>query len=177
MRLGVIEGLLPIDNLKLGRDDGTEIAQMKSLLRRLGELGVPMVCYNFMAGTDWIRTSVDAPERGGAKVTAFDIAQLATARIPGRATFRADLEPGATRAQLWTNLEAFLDELLPIAEDAGWCWRCTPTTRRCRRCSATIGSCTASRASSGSSRSHHLRPTRSPSAKARSPRWVSTSRR
>jgi mannonate dehydratase len=119
MRLGVIEGLLPIDDLKLGRDDGTEMTQMKSLLRRLGELGVPMVCYNFMAGTDWIRTSVDAPERGGAKVTAFDITQLATARIPGRAPFRADLEPGTARAQLWANLEAFLDELLPIAEDAG----------------------------------------------------------
>jgi mannonate dehydratase len=119
MRLGVIEGLLPIDDLKLGRDDGTEMTQMKSLLRRLGELGVPMVCYNFMAGTDWIRTSVDAPERGGAKVTAFDIAQLATAHIPGRAPFRTDLEPGAERAQLWAHLEAFLDELLPIAEDAG----------------------------------------------------------
>jgi mannonate dehydratase len=119
MRMGVIEGLLPIDNLKLGRDDGTEIAQMKALLRRLGELGVPMVCYNFMAGTDWIRTSVDAPERGGAKVTAFDVAELATARIPGRPPFRADLEPGAARAQLWANLEAFLDQLLPIAEDAG----------------------------------------------------------
>jgi mannonate dehydratase len=119
MRLGVIEGLLPIDNLKLGRDDGTEMAQMKALLHRLGELGVTMVCYNFMAGTDWIRTRVDAPERGGAKVTAFDIAHLATARIPGRPPFRADLEPGVPRGQLWDNLEAFLDELLPLAEDAG----------------------------------------------------------
>ena len=78
-----------------------------------------MVCYNFMAGTDWIRTSVDAPERGGAKVTAFDIAELESARIPGREPFRAELEPGAGRDQLWANLEAFLDELLPVAEDAG----------------------------------------------------------
>ena len=119
MRLGVIEGYLPIDNLKLGRDDGTEMEQMKALLRHLGELGVPMICYNFMAGTDWIRTSVDAPERGGAKVTAFDIAELESARIPGREPFRADLEPGARGDQLWVNLEAFLDELLPVAEDAG----------------------------------------------------------
>ena len=119
MRLGVIEGYLPIDNLKLGRDDGTEMEQMKALLRHLGELGVPMICYNFMAGTDWIRTRVDAPERGGAKVTAFDIAELESARIPGREPFRADLEPGARSDQLWVNLEAFLDELLPVAEDAG----------------------------------------------------------
>ncbi len=119
MGLGVIEGYLPIENLKLGRDDGTEMEQMKALVRRLGELDVPMVCYNFMAGTDWIRTSIDAPERGGAKVTAFDIAHLETARIPGREPFRAELEPGARRDGLWTNLEAFLCEILPVAEDAG----------------------------------------------------------
>ena len=120
MRMGVIEGLLPIDNLKLGRDDGTEMTQMKSLLRHLGELGVPMVCYNFMAGTDWIRTSVDAPERGGAKVTAFDIAQLATARIPGRRTVPRRPRTRRRRAHsCGHNLEAFLDELLPVAEDAG----------------------------------------------------------
>ncbi|MEP7046014.1 MAG: mannonate dehydratase [Ilumatobacteraceae bacterium] len=119
MRLGVIEGYLPIDRLKLGHDDGTDMALMKSLVRHLGEIGVPMICYNFMAGTDWIRTSIDAPERGGSKVTAFDIAQLETARIPGREPFRADLEPGSQRDDLWTNLEAFLTELLPIAEDAG----------------------------------------------------------
>ena len=53
-RRGVVEGYLPIDNLKLGRDDGREMEQMKALLRHLAELGVPMVCYNFMAGTDWI---------------------------------------------------------------------------------------------------------------------------
>lgn len=119
MQMGVIEGYLPIDQLKLGRDDGTEMAQMKALIRHLGELGVPLVCYNFMAGTDWIRTSVDAPERGGSKTTAFDITQLESARIPGRPPFDAALEPGARRDQLWVQLERFLTELLPIAEDAG----------------------------------------------------------
>ncbi|MEY2580782.1 MAG: mannonate dehydratase [Ilumatobacteraceae bacterium] len=119
MRLGVIEGYLPIERLKLGCDDGTDIALMKALVRHLGEIGVPMICYNFMAGTDWIRTSIDAPERGGSKVTAFDVAQLETARIPGREPFRADLEPGSKRNELWINLEAFLTDLLPIAEDAG----------------------------------------------------------
>jgi mannonate dehydratase len=119
MRLGVVEGYLPIENIKLGRDDGTEMAQMKTLVRHLGEIGVPLICYNFMAGTDWIRTSVDSPERGGARVTAFDLADLASARIPGREPFRASLEPGAQRQELWTNLEAFLTEIIPVAEDAG----------------------------------------------------------
>jgi mannonate dehydratase len=119
MRLGVVEGYLPIERIKLGHDDGTEIEELKALVRHLGDLGVPLLCYNFMAGTDWIRTSVDAPERGGAKVTAFDVNELHSARIPGREPFRESLEPGATRAQLWTNLEAFLNEIIPVAEDAG----------------------------------------------------------
>lgn len=119
MELGVIEGFLPIERLKLGLDDGTDLARMKALIRHCGEIRVPMICYNFMAGTDWIRTSVDAPERGGSKTTAFNISQLESAQIPGRQPFRADLEPGAKRDQLWVHLERFLTELLPIAEDAG----------------------------------------------------------
>lgn len=119
MRLGVIEGYLPIDRLKLGKDDGTDMAAMKALIRHCGEAGVPMICYNFMAGTDWIRTSIDAPERAGSKVTAFDISQLETARIPGREPFRAELEPGSKRDDLWRHLEQFLTELVPVAEDAG----------------------------------------------------------
>lgn len=119
MRLGVVEGFLPIERIKLGNDDGTEMYELKELVRHLGGIGVPLLCYNFMAGTDWIRTSVDALERGGAKVTAFDVNDLHSARIPGREPFRASLEPGATRDQLWANLEVFLNEIIPVAEDAG----------------------------------------------------------
>ena len=119
MQLGVVEGYLPIENIKLGRDNGTEMAQMKTLVRHLGEIGVPLICYNFMAGTDWIRTSVDTPERAGAKVTAFDLNDLESARIPGREPFRTSPEPGAKGEQLWDNLEAFLTEIIPVAEDAG----------------------------------------------------------
>jgi len=119
MRLGVIEGYLPIHRLKLGQDDGSDMVAMKALVRHCGDIGVPMICYNFMAGTDWIRTSIDTPERGGSKVTAFDVSQLETARIPGHEPYRADLEPGATRGDLWRHLEQFLTELIPVAEDAG----------------------------------------------------------
>jgi mannonate dehydratase len=119
MRLGVIEGGLPIDAIKLGVDDGTELNQMKALVRHLGTIGVPIVCYNFMAGTDWIRTSIDTPERGGSKVTAFDLGRLGDARIPGRDPYIGALERGAQRDDLWTNLEAFLNEIIPIAEEAG----------------------------------------------------------
>jgi mannonate dehydratase len=119
MEIGVVEGYLPIDRIKLGTDDGTDLASMKALIRHLSDLDIRMVCYNFMAGTDWIRTSVDTPERAGSKVTAFRLADLESARIPGRPAFRADLEPGAKRSELWKNLQNFLEEIIPIAEDAG----------------------------------------------------------
>jgi mannonate dehydratase len=119
MEIGVVEGYLPIDRIKLGTDDGTDLRAMKALVRHLSDLDIRMVCYNFMAGTDWIRTSVDTLERGGSKVTAFRLADLDKARIPGRPAFRADLEPGAKRPELWKNLQNFLEEIIPVAEDAG----------------------------------------------------------
>lgn len=120
MRVGVVEGGLPIDDIKLGRDDGSDMAQLKALVRHLGAVGIPLVCYNFMAGTDWIRTRVDAPERGGAKVTAFDLSEVEHARIPGRPPYRSQPpESGMSRQALWDNLEAFLTEIVPVAEEAG----------------------------------------------------------
>jgi len=119
MEVGVVEGYLPIDRIKLGTDDGTDLRAMKALIRHLSDLDIRLVCYNFMAGTDWIRTSVDTLERGGSKVTAFRLADLEKARIPGRPAFRAELEPGAKRPELWKNLQNFLEEIIPVAEDAG----------------------------------------------------------
>lgn len=119
MEIGVVEGYLPIDRIKLGTDDGTDLQAMKALIRHLSDLDIRLVCYNFMAGTDWIRTSVDTLERGGSKVTAFRLADLDKARIPGRPAFRSDLEPGAKRPELWKNLQNFLEEIIPVAEDAG----------------------------------------------------------
>lgn len=119
MEIGVVEGYLPIDRIKLGTDNGTDLRAMKTLIHHLSDLDIRMICYNFMAGTDWIRTSVDAPERGGSKVTAFRLADLDKARIPGRPAFRADLEPGAKRTELWKNLQNFLEEIIPVAENAG----------------------------------------------------------
>ena len=119
MEIGVVEGYLPIDRIKLGTDDGTNLKAMRALIRHLSDLDIRLVCYNFMAGTDWIRTSVDTLERGGSKVTAFRLADLDKARIPGRPAFRAELEPGAKRPELWKNLQNFLEEIIPVAEDAG----------------------------------------------------------
>ena len=119
LRLAIVEGYLPIERLKLGRDeDGQELAAMKALIRQMGQAGIPLLCYNFMAGTDWVRTRLDAPERGGARVTGFDLAEAeramslsATASTIGTDRISAD--------ELWRNLERLLQELVPVAEESG----------------------------------------------------------
>jgi len=116
LQVSVIEGHLPIERLKLGIDDGAELAAMQLLIRQMGDAGVSLLCYNFMSGTDWVRTRTDVPARGGATVTEFRQSAIAHAvslnqeRITG---------PLVTAETLWQNLERFLHELLPVAEQSG----------------------------------------------------------
>ena len=119
MKLGIVEGYLPIEKLKLGRDEeGQEMAAMKKLLETMGELEIPLLCYNFMAGTDWVRTRLDQPERGGARVTAFDVRDAERAMSLSATTAKIAADPISAEA-LWANLERMLGELLPVAEKAG----------------------------------------------------------
>jgi len=132
MKLATVEGYLPIENLKLGRDDGAELAQMRRLFDNMRQVGVKILCYNFMAGTDWVRTRLDVRDRGGAKVTAFRLAEVQQALSLNRPAQNEGSTTQATCTQtpltatdaitadeLWRNLEHFLRELVPAAEDAG----------------------------------------------------------
>ncbi|MDA1162395.1 MAG: mannonate dehydratase [Planctomycetota bacterium] len=126
LTLSVIEGYLPIEKIKTGTDhDGAELAELKELIRQMGNIGIPILCYNFMAGTDWVRTRLDVPERGGAKVTQFNLATVEQAVLlghDGAGTHQAtdDIDrSGLTHARLWDNLERLLNEIVPIAEQAG----------------------------------------------------------
>lgn len=112
LNISVVEGYLPMTSLKL-RSAGWEndLRQMKELVKIMGGLGVRILCYNFMPSGDWTRTKVPHTERGGAKVTAFDLAQVEDPH-PGRVVF-------IDEAQLWKNLELFLAEMLPWAEQHG----------------------------------------------------------
>jgi mannonate dehydratase len=54
-----------------GRDE--EIQNYCAALEALGKVGIPMVCYNFMAGLGWFRTNTAVPARGGALTSEFDL--------------------------------------------------------------------------------------------------------
>jgi mannonate dehydratase len=116
--LYAVEGYLPMEKIKVGEDtDGAELTAMKSLIQWMGELEIPLLCYNFMAGSDWVRTRLDAPERGGALVTGFDLAQAERA-ISLNTNHRLDTKV-ISEIELWQNLEQFLQAVVPVAEKAG----------------------------------------------------------
>lgn len=119
LQIAAIEGYLPIENIKLGNAQfDEEIAEMKQLLQNMSEVGIPFVCYNFMAGTDWVRTKLDERERGGALVTRFDVDQAEQAVSLSETTQQKN-DSTISAEELWTNLERFLKALVPVAEEYG----------------------------------------------------------
>lgn len=121
MRVGAVEGYLPMDRARLGLPGSeSDLEAMADLIRCMGREGVPILAYHFMASTDWVRTKSDVKERGGALVTAFDLASVDSA-IPlvGQSDIRSEAPVSAE--DLWKNLESFLRKLLPVAEKSGVC--------------------------------------------------------
>lgn len=113
-----IEGYLPIEKIKLGVDhDGSELRAMQALIRHMSTVGIPLLCYNFMSGTDWVRTKLDVPARGGAKVTAFNLADAERAISLNAGGMK---NPALTISanELWEFLERFLIEIIPVAESS-----------------------------------------------------------
>ena len=92
-----------------GRDEDFE--RYRRMLCNMGELGIPLLCYNFMATIGWYRTSVNVPCRGGASTSRFRLSEVESGEVP--------LEQRVTEAQLWDNYRRFLEAVLPTAEAAG----------------------------------------------------------
>ena len=110
--LKVIEPAPPNQKIKLGLDGkDEEIENMITLIKNMGELGIEVLCFNFMAHFGWTRTRSDVEERGGAKVTGYyhnDIDQNAYTEVGE-----------VTRESLWENLGYLLKAIVPAAEKAG----------------------------------------------------------
>lgn len=93
----------------------SQIADFKKLIQLMSDAGMNVLCYNWMPDEDWQRTSCEVLERGGSKVTEFNLANV------GRNVTDADGKPPqpTPAPQLWENLERFLNDVLPVAEKAG----------------------------------------------------------
>lgn len=93
------------DHIKAGDDQrDASIDAFLKMLPIMAQQGLETVCFNFMAHVGWTRTTADIPERGGALVTGFRLADYTPS---GKAI---------TEQQLWDNYTYFLKAVLPEAE-------------------------------------------------------------
>lgn len=112
-----------------------ELEQVRATVQNIGRAGIPILGFHFMPGSVW-RTSLTTPGRGGAQVTAFD---LAAATDPARAgeifiarrdrrlleneSFVRDAHFGGGMElgdeAIWEHFRYFLQGVLPTAEKAG----------------------------------------------------------
>ena len=106
---GVESHPIPAEKIKLGvagRDE--ELENYVAVVRALNEVGVPLLCYNWMAGLGWYRTRVDLPGRGGALLSEFD---NKAAEAQGLTEWGKISEE-----KIWSNLDYFLKAVMPVAE-------------------------------------------------------------
>lgn len=96
------------DHIKCGdgkRDESIE--RVISMFPNMRDFGIDTICFNFMAHIGWLRTSSDFRERGGARVTEFNMADF----VPTGAKI--------TSSELWANYEYFIKAVIPYAEKYG----------------------------------------------------------
>ncbi|HKC46600.1 MAG TPA: mannonate dehydratase [Gemmatimonadales bacterium] len=135
LAFAVVESVPVHEDIKLGRSSRDRwIDNYCVSIRTLGELGIPVLCYNFMPVFDWVRTDLALGLPDGSTALAFDDGALAaidlsrgTGELPGWATTydAAQLQAllAAYRAvdaeRLWDHLAYFLERVVPVAAQAG----------------------------------------------------------
>jgi len=96
------------DHIKAGDDMRDQsIEKALKMFPIMDKLGIRTVCFNWMPYIGWLRTSDNITERGGAKVTGFDINDF------------TPTDKTITAAELWNNYEYFIKAVISDAEKYG----------------------------------------------------------
>lgn len=107
---GIESHPVPAEKIKLGlpgRDE--EIDNYIAAVHAIGKAGIPMICYDFMAGIDWYRTRMHIPGRGGCSSVSFS-----TSEVPQGLTRWGRID----KEKMWDNIAYFLKAVIPEAEKA-----------------------------------------------------------
>lgn len=130
IRPAAIENISPnfwSDILMDGPEKLRQMGDMQRLVRDAGRAGIPVIGYNFsIAGVwGWQRKRV---ARGGATTAVFNLAEIPNDQpmpdgMVGNMRYRAALSNSVaaevSEEEFWQRLEWFLQQLVPVAEEAG----------------------------------------------------------
>jgi mannonate dehydratase len=126
--LAAVENLDPAhwhDILLDGPQRPQQIEKVKTIIRRLGETGVPVLGYNFsLAG---VCGRVTAPQGRGHAITLGMDGPAEEVPIPNGTIWNMVYDrnapggslPTVSHEELWQRLQRFLEDVLPVAERAG----------------------------------------------------------
>lgn len=111
--LAATESRPPMEKIVLGQDGrDEEITEVKRCIRNLGKVGVDVYCWVWTENPlGVLRTNREIEGRGGSTQGQYDHSVTAAREEHPSA--------GVTEDELWENLEYFLDEVVPVAEEAG----------------------------------------------------------
>lgn len=131
----VVESVPVPEEIKMEADQAPALIENYcENIRRLGRAGVKVICYNFMPVFDWLRSELERTLPDGSNALAYnesDILALDPAvselSLPGwdqsytREGLRALLKryKSVDENRLWRNLSAFLEQVIPAAEQSG----------------------------------------------------------
>jgi mannonate dehydratase len=130
LTVAAMENLSPnfwSDILLDGPQKHAQMEALKQLVRDAGRAGIPVIGYNFSIAGVWGWQRKRAA-RGGATTAVFAMKEIDAAKpIPDGTVWNMRYRegvPGAppvqvSEADLWARLKWFLEELVPVAEDAG----------------------------------------------------------
>jgi len=135
LHFDVVESVPVHEDIKLGLETRkTYIDNYKQNIRNLGAAGVKVICYNFMPVFDWTRTQLDKVLEDGSTALVYYKEQLekmdplqGELSLPGwDASYTKeglaeifDKYKAVTEEDLWSNLSYFLEEIIPVAIEAG----------------------------------------------------------
>jgi len=111
----------------MGNEEREEaLAHYRELLESMGQLGIKLLCYNFMVGKGWSRSGV-REGRGGAKATYFSLKETEKERTSDFGHQASSTEVRSLKSevlilnheQVWANYECFIKAVMPTAEKLG----------------------------------------------------------
>lgn len=142
LHIDVVESVNVHEDIKLGLPsrDGY-IENYKRTLEKLGQIGVKVVCYNFMPVFDWLRTELHKELPDGSTALFYEKSRIddidpfelvnkinenSELTMPGweperlaRLSALFEAYRDVTAEDLWENLRYFLNEVIPVAARCG----------------------------------------------------------